>query len=96
MSVENYSEKKEYSNLTPEQNKILSEINDILVFKDLDSWMDRQNKIITFIHIMEDKSITPTNYILGSRMVGGTPEPYVTEFDTKDQDIENFIRSLKK
>lgn len=102
--VENYADKnKEYPNLTSEQNKTLSEINTFIknftkkfvAEHNINLFNERQKKIISFIQTLEDKGFTSSNYILGCRMIGGTPEEYITEFDTSDHDIEKFMIGLE-
>ncbi|MFA5652195.1 MAG: hypothetical protein WC933_02420 [Candidatus Paceibacterota bacterium] len=101
---ENYDKQNnEYQNLTPEQNKILSEINILLrnfvkrykETHDHKFYEERQSEIVSFKNKLEDKGLSIYNYILGCRVIHGTPEENVTEFDTPDHDIEKFIRNLR-
>jgi hypothetical protein len=97
--MENFSQKKQYENLNSEQNKILSEINDLLlvssdVHGSLDKFMARQKAAKDFILELEDKGYNPLDYILWHRVLGSTPQDSVEEFDTPESDIENFVRDF--
>ena len=89
--------KEDYSNLTPEEIKILTEINDIMVLKNIDLFVPRVEKIKLFIKELQEKGIKPDEYLLGYRMVGGLPsQDEEVKFDTLNHEIEYFIRSLKE
>jgi len=104
-NTESYSdEKKYYSNLSPEENIILSDINviiknfanKILETKDLEQYEERQKKIISFIDELKEKDIMIYNYILGHRLINSTThEKYIRGFDTDGHEIENFIKNLE-
>ncbi|MFH1455289.1 MAG: hypothetical protein ABIF22_03155 [bacterium] len=101
-------EKKYYSNLSPEQNQILSEINILLnnftaklksipITEQKKKLLREKNiKIKEFDNEFEETNddLTLYDYILGCRIIGATPEDNVTKFDTRDREIEKFIRNL--
>jgi len=104
--VENYSDQsKKYQNLTDQDNKILSEINVLLKnytkrYKethDHEFYDERQRKIISFMHELEDNNLSILDYILGHRLLHSTPDPKdnINKLDTPNHDIEKFIRNLK-
>jgi len=103
--IEDYSdENKYYSNLSPEDNKTLAEVNTLIAnyikslqeTRDTKLYGEKQLKIIDFIHELEDKGLFLHNYILGYRIKGGELKPGIKELDTTNHDIENFIRDLYK
>ncbi len=103
--IEDYSdENKYYPNLSPENNKILAEVNVLIAnyikslaeTRDLKLYGEKQLKIIAFVHELEDKGFSLHNYILGYRIKGGELKPGITELDTPNRDIEKFIRDLYK
>lgn len=99
--MENFNEKKEYPNLTPEQNKTLQEINDLLRFDETRN--DNTNKFIALqlaardfqIELRSD-DIEPLEYILWHRAIGSTPPDDISQFDTEDKKIEKFIKDFYK
>ncbi len=97
--MESYQGKKEYENLTSEQNEILSEINALLLVDRnaphaLDKFMARQKAAKDFILELEDKGYNPLDYILWHRVIGSTPQDEIEKFDTPEKDIEKFIRDF--
>lgn len=100
MYENNYSENKEYPDLTPEQNKILAEINDILRLDNRDRCVEvyekRMPQIVDFMEKFQKKGLDLNDYILGRRLKFSTPEEGIFKFDTPDHEIEKFIRTLEK
>ena len=94
--MENFSSKKEYQNLTEDQNKVLQEVNNILRPRGVEFFANRQKKCMDYQVELRKKDIEPLNYILWHRVIGSTPQDDIAEFDTPNNDIENFIRSLDK
>lgn len=100
-------ENKVYEDLTNEQNYILSEINSIIKKasanvsgeRTVENVKIKQDKIKSFIEEIEKKyDYKIGNYLLGSRLIHSSPDKSTktTEFDTPNNDIENFIRELYK
>lgn len=99
--MENFNGKKEYTNLTPEQNKILQEVNDLLHFDktredSLDKFMARQHAAENFKRLLEGEGLEPLDYILWHRAIGSTPQDDISSFDTEDSRIEKFIRNFER
>ena len=98
--VEKFSEKKEYVKLTPEQEKVFDELNEIIeeFEKEPDSDLHKEKKenIITFIHDMEGLNLSPQSFVLGRRLLGEKMVKTEDKFDTENDDITAFIRSLKE
>ena len=99
--MENFNKKKEYANLTPEQNKTLQEINDLLNFDETrkgnaDKFFARQLSAKDFQVELRNEGIEPLDYILWHRAIGSTPFDDIAKFDTEDKRIEKFIRDFDK
>jgi hypothetical protein len=99
--MENFNEKKEYANLTPEQNKTLQEINDLLNIDETrgdntEKFFARQLAARDFQIMLRSEDIEPLDYILWHRAIGSTPPHDIAEFDTEDKRIEKFIRDFDK
>ena len=97
--MENYSEKKQYENLSAEQNEVLQEVNDLISFKEddpdrLEKFMSRQKAAMDFEHKMQAEGIEPKDYILFHRIISSTPFDGISEFDTPTKQIEKFIRDF--
>ena len=86
--------------MSPEQQKVFDELNDIMdKFEregDSESHREKKEQIITFIHDMEGSNFSPNDFVLGKRLMGEKMVKAEENFDTPDHDIENFIRSMKE
>ena len=99
--MESFNAKKEYPNLTAEQNLILQEVNKLLSFDKtrenrLDKFITRQNAARDFKISLEGDGLEPLDYILWHRAIGSTPPDDISQFDTEDRRIEKFIKDFDR